>query len=248
MTIASKLIQSAYREGNLIPIGKTPTTDEIAEALDRLNNNIDCYFGTELGEKLEDWNVPSKQRTAPISAHYPFTPFKDDKPNDVTLYPPPNVRLIVHVTGPTRVYFQQQPEDGARMGFVDIGSTAFLTVDGNGRLIEGDFDTDVDPPDPREWFYRADLGNWVRRAPLALADESPFPGEFDDLLICDLAIRLSPRYGLDPRAATLKTSNDKLEQLKARYRQHPLVPGRSEDIPRSWQSYLTGENLSGGEL
>lgn len=248
MTIASSLIQSAYREGNLIPVGTTPTPAELDEALARLNNNVDCYFGMELGEKLEDWNVPSKQRTAPVSAHYPFTPFKDDKPDAVTLYPPSNTRLVTHITGPTRVYFQQQPEDGARMGFVNIGSTAFLTIDGNGRLVEGDFDIDIDPPDPREWFYRADLGNWVRVVPLAFGDESLFPREFDDLLICDLAIRLSPRYGVDPRAGTVKTYKDKMDQLKSRYRQHPLVPGKSEDIPRTWQSYLTGENLSGGEL
>lgn len=248
MTIASKLIQNAFREGNLLPVGKDPTDAETAEALDRLNNIIVCYFGQELGEKLEDWNVPSKQRTAPVSAHYPFTPYRDDKPNEVTLYPPPNVRLITHIVGPTRVYLQQQPEDGARMGFVDVGSTAFLTIDGNGRLIENDFDIAVDPPDPQEWFYRADLANWVKLEELTLTAESPFPKEFDDLLICDLAIRLSARFGNDPRSGTIMTYKSKMEQLKARYRQHPLTPGKSEDIPRSWQSYLTGENLSGGEL
>lgn len=249
MTQVNKLITQSFREGNLLPIGKAPTPDEVAEALDRLQNNVTCYFGYELGEKLEDWNVPSRQRTAPVSAHYPFTPYKDDKPADVYLYPPPNVRLVTHIVGSTRVYLQQQPEDGARMGFVDIGSTAFLIIDANGRLIEGDFDISVDPPDPQEWFYRADLGNWMRvPTVLALTDESPFPAEFDDLLISDLAIRLSSRFGVDPRAGTVQTYKNKLDQMKARYRQHPLVPGNSQDIPRSWQSYLTGENLSGGDI
>lgn len=231
MTTIGQLVTDAYRENNIIPITRTPTTAEMAEAVARMSNIIVSYFGYELGEKLYDWNVPDPQRTAPVSAHYPYTPYTADKPADVYLYPPPNVRIVAKNVSSTTLYLQQDPEDGARLGVVNVGSTAPLTLDGNGRLIENAAAITLDPVANASWFYRADLGGWIKvLAAYGEADESPFPVEYDDLLICDTAIRLGPRYGQEPASGTVARYQMKMAEFKAQYRQHPLVLGSRDEL------------------
>jgi hypothetical protein len=89
-TAASSLIQSAYREGNLIAVGTTPTTAEQAEALLLLNNFVLGIFGYEMGENLQDWPAPAPQRTAPVAANFPQFPVCSDplaatSPNTLSL-------------------------------------------------------------------------------------------------------------------------------------------------------------------
>jgi hypothetical protein len=71
-----------------------------------------------------------------------------------------------------------------------------VTLDANGRTIEGAptilLDTDGLYA---EWFYRADLGNWMRLVGVVETDEMPFPAEFDLFFIMLLAMRINPRYG-----------------------------------------------------
>jgi len=90
------------------------------------------------------------------------------------------------------------------------------------------------------WFYRADLGDWKHVTTLALTDTPILPADFDDLLITGLSIRLSPRYGQDPRPGTLNTYKDLMKQAKTRYRQSGNTIYKSNEIPRSLQSYVTG--------
>lgn len=239
--IVSEIIREGLREGNLIPIARDPTTAEVAEALGRLNTLVKALYGFELGELLQDWPVPSKQRTAAVSAQFPYAPPERDMPAQVTIYPPANVRIVAKLATDTTIWLPQRPDDGARVGFVDVGSSGFLTLDANGRLIEDATgipapDAIIDPPNVSQWFYRADLGTWQRILPLVLTDLSPFPDEFDDLLITGLCIRLSPRYGNEVRAGTASMYTDVLGKFKARYRQHPNVLG-GNDVASSQQSF-----------
>lgn len=260
MTIASKLIQAGYREGNLIPAGKQPTVDEQAEALDRLNAYIAGVYGYEMGEPLLDWNAPAPQRTAPVAANYPqlpypqgldasllTTPFAYDPDQDVYLYPPKNSR-VVFGSQTLKLFFPEAPDDGSRMGIVQgsgagdggmAGTT--ITLDGNGRTIGG-ADTLVltAPVTPAEWLYRADLGDWVLVADMELTDECPFPKKFDDLWICMLAIRLASRYSKTTGPGTEATAIAMMKKLKAQYRQHGTTTYGSADFPRSLQSYISG--------
>lgn len=260
MTTALSIITSAYREGNLIAVGVTPTTAEQAEALGVLNRFIAGVFGEEMGENLADWPVPLPQRTAPIAANYPQLPYPmgldgdllgvpmpTSLSNDFAFTPPKNSRIVFGgVT--TRVYFPEEPDDGSRMAVVQgsgagdsgvPGST--LTLDGNGRTIEA-ANTKVltDPVAPRQWLYRADLGDWVLVADMATTGDSlAFPSDIDDLWICMLAIRLAPRYNKQTANGTQMHAAKMLKKLKAKYRQAGTTVYKSGDIPNTFQSYAS---------
>ena len=264
MTLASAIIQSAFREGNILPVGKSPTTDEQTEALERLNRYVKGVFGYEMGENFADWMVPAPQRTAPLAANYPQMPLPQDTlgsimplpyGNDPTSviyrYPPANSRIVWGLRDET-AFFPELPSDGARMSFAcgsgagDSGATGqVLTLDGNGRTIEGQDQlliTATTPtlPAPREWLYRADLAGWVAVTDMALTDQLPFPPDFDDLWIAALAIRLAPRYEKQVHPATVDCFKNMMTKLKARYRQAGTTQYNSGDMPRSLQSYISG--------
>lgn len=260
MSTAQEIIQAAYREGNLIPAGKQPTTDELVESLRLLNAYIRALFGFEMGENLADWQSPAPQRTAPVAANYPQLPYPTDAQFGITTfplandpsaniypYPPANSRIVFGKITMT-AYFPEQPNDGARMALVEgtgLGDSGtdgqIITLDGNGRTIEGDpTQAYVAPVDPRAWFYRADLADWVALIDMELADDMPFPGEFDDMFACALAIRLAPRYGKTTAPETAGTFKTKLAQFKARYRQTAVTVYGSSDFPHTYQAYNSG--------
>ena len=258
MTTARALITDAFREGNIIPIGRAPNDKEFAEALVRLNRYILGVYGQELGENLIDWVVPAPQRTAPVAANYPQLPYPtstdisvtsfpmaDDNSLNVTPYPPKNSRLVWGLRT-MKVYFPQQPDPGSRMAFV-VGSgagdsgdpAAILTIDANGRKIEGSATLEITTPfEPVSWLYRDDTADWMRVQELGLDDECLFPAEFDDLWVVMLAMRLAPRYGKTIAPETQVTASKMLAKLKSRYRQSQDTVYKSYDYPRSAQSYL----------
>ncbi len=226
MTTASELVKQAFRESNLIPIGQSPTLAESSEGLSRLNNLLFSLFGHELGVKLMDWPVPPS-RTEPTPARYPLLPRNEDLPSTVWPQPPANVRLLTKNATPATIFFPASPNDGARMQLRDIGSTAGITLDGNGRLIESSavLTGTAASFSGRVWFYRADLGDWLRiDQELTDTSESPFPKEFDDLFITGLSIRLSARFGNEPIAATVATFERMIAILKTRFHQEQRVP------------------------
>lgn len=261
MTLISSLVTDAFREGNLLPIGQAPTIAEQAEALGRINTLICGVFGVEMGEELTDWLVPQPQRTAPVAANYPqlpypanadflalSTPFANDATINIYPYPPKNSRIVFGGVTST-VYFPEQPDDGSRMSIVqgsgagDSGAPgAVLTLNGNGRTIEtSNTKTYTDPVTAREWFYRADLGDWKALAALGYNDDCPFPREFDDLWICSLAVRLAPRFGKTTSPETAAALKAALSRFKARYRQAGTTVYKSGDIPNGMSSYRAGQ-------
>jgi hypothetical protein len=260
MTIAQALITSAFRENNLIPIGTSPTTAELTEALERLNRYVQGVYGYELGEPLKDWAYPAPQRTALVAANYPQAPFPLDAGGgvfgnpystalsaNVTPYPPKNSRIVWGgVTG--TVWFPEQPDPGSRMALVqgsgagDSGAPGqVLTIDGNGRTIAGtNTVTFTDPATATNWLYREDLGNWVPVVDMALSDQCPFPTDIDDLWITALSIRMAPRFGKPTPKETGAAFTAALKRVKARYRQSGVTTYGSQDFPRSMQSYISG--------
>lgn len=260
MTTATSLITSAYREGNLIPVGTTPTVNEQNEALERLNRIIQGTFGHEMGEPLMDWLVPAPQRTAPIAANYPqlpypqgldadllTTPFAFDQTSNIFQFPPRNSRIVWGNVSFT-AYFPEMPNDGSRMAIVqgsgagDGGQPAqTLTLNGNGRTIQGsNTQALASPLTPTEWVYRADLADWQKVQDMALNDNCIFPPEHDDLWIVWLAIRLAPRYGKTISPETDQVGLTALKRFQARYRQDAPTTYGSNEFPRSLQSYISG--------
>lgn len=268
MTTATAIIKSAFREGNLIAVNKTPTAPEQAEGLDRLNALISGIFGYELGENLTDWLVPQPQRTAPVSANYPQAPTTPrNSSGNVYPYPPSNRRIVYGGKAQT-VYFPQSPSPGSQMAVVqgsgagDSGATGdVLTLNGNGRLIQdpmdGAFKSQVQFTfnsgaggsqfAPARWFYRDDLGQWLLLQNLTTSEDGgeytdllPFPLEFDDFFICALAKRIAGRYGKVTASETMETAKVALGRLKARYRQAGVTTYNGENTPSTNQSYSSG--------
>jgi hypothetical protein len=227
MTIASSIITSAFREGNLIAIGASPTAAMQTEALERLNRLVQSLYGSEMGENLVDFLVPAPQRTAAVAANFPQLPIASDPSGSVYPYPPKNSRIVWgNVT--TTVYFPEAPEDGSRMALIsgsgagDSGSAGkTLTIDGNGKLINGAATGTFLSPQATQtqWLFRADTGNWTPVVDMAASDQMPFPSELDDLFICLLSIRMAPRFTKTPAQDTKDTALRMLKTFKARYRQ-----------------------------
>ena len=116
---------------------------------------------------------------------------------------------------------------------------ATLTLDGNGRTIEGvNTKAYTAPVATRQWLYRADLGDWQAVVDMTLTSECPFPSELDDLWICMLAMRLAPRYGKTTAPETARLGLTMLAKLKARYEQAGCTIYGSSNFPHSLQSYM----------
>lgn len=227
MTLTSEIISLAYREANYKAVGdSTPTANESTEALALLQALSDSFFGMIVGTKLKSWYLPWPQKTASVAANFPADPgyILPDNP----LYPPANVRIMAKNTTAKTVFFQFQPEDGALMEYVDVGHTATLTLDANGALFgltggdttvtfTSDFPTNRNAP--KRWIYRADAGSWVEIGTLATDEEMPYPTWFNDYWITALAIRLSPRFGNEPRMVTMKREQDMKVFLRGMYEQ-----------------------------
>jgi hypothetical protein len=247
MTTARSIITDAFREVNIIPIGREPTEDEFAEGLGRLNTYIDSLFGTDLGEFLRDWPL-TKLYTAPEFRPTPLDEREASIPDRVRPYPPLNARIITRLSSPKTAYLFPEPIDGARLALVDTGSTAAVTLDANGRRIQGAPALTFlpAPGTTYNWFYRADLGEWVQITELELDDELFFPPEFDDLFITGIAIRLAPRFGVRAGRETIAVQQRMGKKLKLRYAQTEARAGKYDSTFYTEQSY--GDSFYGDEL
>lgn len=242
MATANRVINRAFRENNLLPLGTTPSDAQRAEALEALNDLITSWFGRVIGVFLSDWTVPPA-RTAPVPARYPMPPRNTDLPESVWPYPPENSRLLLNLTTPTTVYFPGAPPDGARITVINVGTDLVadpLYVEGNGRLVAGAANYTFDNNDlaPAEFFYRADRGEWVLLGTFTGDDELPLPKEFDDFVVASLAYRLSPSYGKELDQATGSVITYGLKMLETRYRQPTPEPAWNDSARvQTLQSY-----------
>jgi hypothetical protein len=223
MTLTSEMITLAYRESNLIAIGVTPSAAQVAEALARLNSIVSGVYGYEVGQEFIDWPVGQEGINTEESA--PFWT------SDLWAYPPINMRLIAASNVAQTIYLPPGPSNGSRIALIDPGqrlAAAPITIDGNGRYIEGTA-TQVENTDGinKIWLYRADTGSWTLLSELTGVDpeQFPFPIEFDDYFITKLAMRLNPRYGRQMAEASAVVMAMTLDKLRARYRQDEKVVG-----------------------
>ncbi len=251
--LAQAAVERAYREAAIKRIGDVPTADEYTEGLDRLNGFLDSLFGAEIGRLLTDVQVPLVQRTADqpdAGFHQPFplNLSNVDQPigaletlsvNQFVL--PPNTRLLWRGTGATTVFFPSNPEDGARVEVVDTGASATLTLNGNGRRINGQNTLSVAPSTPSAtYFYRADLANWIPIAPLTLTDTLPLPAAFDRLIICGTAISLTALDEIKPTTGTTFMYERLLKRCRERYTQRQAVSPGGQNLVSADQAYEYG--------
>lgn len=219
MTLVSTIITSAYRETNLVPLVGTPTALEAAEGLARLNSIIRSVIGNEAGNDLRDLHIDGDfSQVSQCSSSIP-----DD------------VRLILNLESTRTLQADPTPVDGQRLAVIDVlGNLATypLTIDGNGRLIEGAATVTLNTnSEARQWMYRADIGNWVKITTLVESDSLPFPEDFDDYFITALALRLAPRHSTKLGDESLAAHKRSRGQLRARYNKPRTI--RSDLTPRT---------------
>lgn len=222
MTTVASIIQSAFRETNLTPLGVLPNTDQQTEAFGLLQVVVASVLGNDAGENMLP--LPLGKNTIKSPAGYPW--WNNSLPGNV--YVPTNTRLMCNLTGPGTVNLDPAPRDGARMGVIDVSQDFDLyplTINGNGRSIEGQASMTYSTRALiKEWLYREDLGNWVVVTPLTLTGDMPFPSDHDDMFIIMLAMRLNPRYGQTMHPASIETLKDAKMAFNSRYRQSIEVP------------------------
>jgi hypothetical protein len=235
MAIASDIIQRAYRESNLIPIGQTPTANQTAEALPLLNGLITSVVGNEAGQGLEDITIGGDF----------------DQSHLITEYIPDNVRLIFYSEeGSLLLGLDPYPKEGQRFAMVDTSgamSTNTVTIDGNGRKIEGGPDVTLSTDNMyRQWMYRADSGDWVRISELVADDAFPFPVEFEDFFVTALAMRINPRFSQQVTAETMNAMQRLRSQLRARYSQTTKVESDLKNYGLASDKWRTNTDFSTG--
>jgi hypothetical protein len=235
VTLISSIIADAFRERNILPLGRDPNTNQSTEALRLFNGNIRSIYGDDAGEGLTDWPLGTFGNESP-NYGLPYTDYS-------ITHPTLNRRLIATNTEAKTIYLTAYPQDGARMGIADPFSrlAAFpVTLDANGRTIEGNATLLLDTDGTfQEWFYRADLGQWVRITSLLATDQNPFPDDFDNFFIIGLALRLNPRYGREMDDQSALVFKSERRKFIARYLQsQPLEIDDSISWPfMSTQSY-----------
>lgn len=252
MATLSDLIRDALRENNIIARNATPTDLQFAEGLLVFQQMIDGWYGMLVGEFMEDWPVPPIQ-TAPSFARYPLLPADDQRTTDQQPYPPSNVRLLTASTAPNTIYFQWQPAPGAGVALVNIKQDFVacpLTLDGNGRLINGAPTLVINTVQttPRRWFFREDIANWLEITDLALTSLSPFAPDLDDFMKIALAVRLGPRYGVAIDTVTGGVFKTGINTMMARYKQKGRTPVNENAIGfNTPQSYMWSSRFWQGQ-
>jgi len=235
-TIVSDIITDAYRESNLIAISASPTSPQATEALRRLETLIFSTFGNEVGYDFEDWTV--------------VTDANIRKPSGVALTAAeaaawvinPQARLQCNLSAATTLDLDPYPTDGQRFKVIDVlgnFSTFNLTLNGNGRSVAGGSTLVLSTNGTKkEFFYRADLGEWVEITDLQLTSEMPFPADFDDFFTTSLAMRLNPRYGREIPPEAMQRYMMQRNQLIIRYDQQQFL---RERVLNNKNLYAPGE-------
>ena len=122
------------------------------------------------------------------------------------------------------------------------------TVDAPGSdttvVITPDWPTNRLPT--RRWVYRADRASWVEIDDLTLAGELPFPVWFNDFFITELAKRLAPRFGNDPRSVTMMRNRDMTVFVRGQYEQMGIEIVGEPGGQSSYQTHDRGQDFGTG--
>lgn len=216
MTLVSQIITDAYRQSNLLAIGASPTTAQQTEALRYVNRIVKSVLGNEAGARLEPFPIGRNNVDRPFGY-----PWYDDTPSN-DWFVPKDKRLVLNLDRSLTLYLHPKPDDGTRVGVSDVSdnlATYNLVLDGNGRTIEDANTLTLSTNGLNaEWFYRSDLGNWMRVTNLQLGDEFPFPEDFDDMFITMLAMRLNPAYSVEMDQQSAAVFTRSRAQFRARYK------------------------------
>lgn len=191
MSTLSEIIQRAFRESQILDIDRQPSTAQSAEALQMLQGIIArCTRPATVPIWLGNLGAIREQKGTVFRDFNPFIG-KRAVPQDCF------VNLLLDTA--TEILLPPSPGDGARLTFIDVAGTLAdnpLTIQGNGNLVAGST-LQVLSTNSQIYslMFRRDIANWQVVSTLAATDQMPFPMEFDDMFVIELAIRINPRYG-----------------------------------------------------
>jgi hypothetical protein len=233
MTTIRQIVTDAFREGGIIQIGTTPEAEQLDEGVRKLQSIILQLLGNAAGEGFV---TVSYGEAGDVNNYGRDTDRRDFIDS---YYVPSNLRLAVNSSSAQTVYLDPNPQPGARLAVHDVlgtfGTSSF-TIKANGRKIDGSDELVLSTNGENgQWFYRDDLSEWVRVTDIEPSDESPFPREFDELLITTLAMRMNPRYQQQTAPETIQAYREIKSQFRARYRQSEFSPS---DVSRLYWNGL----------
>lgn len=171
------------RMGRLLGLwasGDSPSASQGAEALIAMNGLKRAMFGTFIGPRLSAQAMTGTTGQGENGGLYSI---------------PANAFTFTLPTG---------PKSGARVGVVDANlnfGAGNCTVARNGRLLEGAASNLIlnVAGTARQWWFRADTGNWVREADwVSLNDAIEFPDALIVYLPYMLAVAIGSEYGPPP--------------------------------------------------
>lgn len=216
MTTVSQIIRNAFRENNVVGVNEPVSGEEEAEALTLLNRLVKSVIGTDAGDKLTTIYVG---RNNIDSTFYTITNILPE----YKWFSPANSRIICNNTTSIDIHLNPYPNDGERFAIQDASgnfATYPVTVHGNGNLIDAASTSLFNQNNlKKEYFYRADLNEWMLVSELESSSIFPFPEEFEDLFVIHLAMRINPRNGIETSNQSVAALQRMKSLFKSRYRQ-----------------------------
>lgn len=233
MSTLSEIIQRSFRESQILDIDRAPSTQQVAEAVPLLRGIIlrhirpavtTIWLGAlneikeQKGVIFKNFTSYAPQRAVPQDCYVNL--FTDQAYN--LLMPP-------------------SPGDGSRLTLIDVGGTLAthpVTLIGNGNLVNSSATETLSTNNSTTSFmFRRDLANWIPISPLALIEtaQMPFPEEFDDMFVIELATRINPRYGKEMSEVTMQI----YEMIRSRFMGRYMQDGSSANPDILWDPSIT---------
>jgi hypothetical protein len=197
--VVRDVIARAMRLNGSLASGDMPMADELTDALEAFNTMQRAWFGTIIGPRLTAQSATGSSAQAENGGEYMI----------------PGAAFTL--TAPAG------PRAGARFGAVDATldfATHNLTVDPNGRLIEGAAANLVISAngDNRRWWFRGDVGGWVREADYTdPSDAISFPDSLIAYMPYMLAVVLASEFNTELRADVLAGNAEGREAFARAY-------------------------------
>jgi len=215
MSTLSEITQRAFRESQILDINRAPSVQQENEAIEILRGIILRKIRPAVTPIwLGDLSAVREQRGTVLKD---FTSYAPQRAVPQDCY----VNLLL--TTPLTLLLPPSPGDGARLTFIDVGGTLAtnpLTLVGNGNLVDGgSTETLATNNSNTSYMFRRDLAEWRPVTTVALIGtaQMPFPEEFDDMFVIELAIRINPRYGKEVSEITGEMYQDIRSRFMGRY-------------------------------
>lgn len=215
MSTLSEIVTRAFRESQILDINRPPSALQQGEAVTILRGVILRKIRPAVTPIWIGDITAIREQKGII-----FKDFTNYAPNIAV---PQDCYVNLLNDEARTIMLPPSPGDGARLTFIDVAgtlSTFPLTLEGNGNLVNGGATEVLSTNNLNtSYMFRRDLAEWRPVSIIALiaTAQVPFPEEFDDMFVIELAIRLNPRYGKEISAITTEMYQDIRSRFMGRY-------------------------------